>query len=111
MGSIYSKVFCVYVWLGPSPRLRAGHDSLFTVLTQRRTQNTLKHWRIVRQERLSVVNHVFFNDYWCRGWIIQELVLAREVVVMLGAEQLEFSRLVGAAKHFQYKAYNQSPFS
>ncbi|KAH7015828.1 heterokaryon incompatibility protein-domain-containing protein [Ilyonectria destructans] len=61
MAFIYTRAERVLAWLGPSPR---------------RMQSEFfedEHWR--------AISH---NPYWTRLWIIQELVLAHEVVFYLG---------------------------
>ncbi|KAF7553049.1 hypothetical protein G7Z17_g3901 [Cylindrodendrum hubeiense] len=61
MAFVYTRAERVLAWLGPSPgRLQSGFFSD-------------EHWR--------AISH---NPYWTRLWIIQELVLAYEVVFYLG---------------------------
>jgi hypothetical protein len=89
MGEIYSGARCVYVWLGLPTKRPTGCGSLLECVT-----NSIRH---EYHHELWLCTNLFRNEYWKRCWIIQEIVLARHVVVLLGPDTSDFSQLVEAA--------------
>lgn len=97
MGELYSGARCVYAWLGLPIKRPTGCGSLLdcvTKLTTKSARHAFHHHIWLRKNLLE-------NEYWKRCWIIQEIVLARHVVVLLGPDTSDFSQLVEAAGRFR----------
>lgn len=80
MGSIYSQAESVLIWLGEE---KALNESLITTtkifpLPHRTSQQAST------EQSICSVNAIQSNPYWARLWIVQEIVLAREVFVLRG---------------------------
>ena len=107
MGSLYSNAKCVYAWLGPDTHdaawlfSQAGHrNDIFRRLTSLRS--TLKppprglyyskHERAnaEREARrlLASLVSIASCQYWTRIWIVQELLLARQVFFYSGSHSM-----------------------
>ena len=85
MGDIYAKARCVYIWLGLLPSLSSvGH-----LLSPSWWRNILSLDREYYRRRISRLD-VFENEYWTRAWITQELLLARQLRVILRETVLDF---------------------
>ena len=83
MGKIYAEALEVFMWLGDQ-----GDDSdalfewLHTAQSHQCPRHLRKQWDIVRS-----------NPYWCRAWIKQEILLAKEVTVILRGASIEWTVL------------------
>jgi hypothetical protein len=42
-------------------------------------------WEDSRSDSYLIGEHIIYNEYWRRAWIVQEIVLAREAVISLDA--------------------------
>lgn len=111
MGQIYQQANRVIAWLGPSDKSSAV--AIGTIA------ETADRFFIERYEGISMLNLQISNDfpcsplaemdeklraclaiedfclekdYWSRLWIIQELVLATEIRIQCGDDQLEWSK-------------------
>ena len=89
MGEIYSGARCVYAWLGLPIKRPTGCGSLLECVTKSTGHDD--------HHELWLCTNLFRNGYWTRCWIVQEIVLARHVVVLLGPDTSDFSQLVEAA--------------
>ncbi|KAF2160780.1 hypothetical protein M409DRAFT_28663 [Zasmidium cellare ATCC 36951] len=86
MRQIYSNASQVVVFLGSgSPNT----DALFDFLNH----GSIKGLRMSSAE-LSGLLEVVSNPYWQRAWIIQEVAVARSVVLICGAKRTSWDRLV-----------------
>lgn len=99
MGDIYSEASRVCVWLGRPLKQQTGCHNLLECLRQKEYDPT-KDVDIL----VWLMKYFFFNEYWWRCWIIQEIVLARHVVVMLGSDTSDLSQLIEAAFQPQWSA-------
>ncbi|KAI1376963.1 heterokaryon incompatibility protein-domain-containing protein [Hypoxylon crocopeplum] len=116
MKTIYSKASRVIVWLGTGSKVttdafnvarqfgdtRAEEDrnNLWTRVT------TTPGWWSIRR----VFNRILSHEWWTRAWIIQEVVVARRVVVQRGSAQLDWDTLqhIFAYRPFQDTFRSQS---
>ena len=104
MGRIYRSAVKVIVWLGPSDsstveairyflkiRNRArmikslGESLGKTPLSERPTAN--------QNEQLQHITSLCLREYWSRLWIIQEVILAREILVQCGRDTCDWNDL------------------
>jgi hypothetical protein len=80
MDKIYEGAFKVIAWLGPEAN---GSDQIVDLIGSAVRLNFDTSFRDFTKQRLSR-NHFFLRPFWRRIWIIQELLLAEEVVFMCG---------------------------
>ncbi|KAI9694044.1 MAG: hypothetical protein M1822_003315 [Bathelium mastoideum] len=94
MDQIYTFAFCVIAWLGgPSSdnsrtleetlrfyKQKAASNDLSPIDPSERSQHD--PWRSIR------------NTYWGRGWIQQELLLAKKITLRCGCESMEWPDLI-----------------
>lgn len=83
----------VYAWLGPAG---GGSDWLFEYLDScRPSPDTFEQNSPDRDDPRvrDVVDTLLHRDYWSRIWIVQEIVMAREVEIMCGSKTIEWDEL------------------
>ncbi|KAJ8118085.1 hypothetical protein OPT61_g857 [Boeremia exigua] len=74
MGKIYTNAEKVIMWLGTPPT------------TSQREISNPAIWRHM--------NFIFYNEYWTRAWITQEVVLAKDPVMMVANQIIPFPEWV-----------------
>lgn len=89
MGSIFSTADCVISWLGDE-----AHNSRCVMKAIRATTHR-RHYSIEVEQAMRAF---MMRPYWRRMWIIQEVILARDVVIVCGHEGAWWNDLV----HFWY---------
>lgn len=101
MVNIYRNAEQVLTWLGPSAD---GSDELMDALNQCREEldaaegsayASLEEACSVRnlETHLDAVDALFSRDYWTRLWIIQEILLARNIIVYCGSRCVRMQEL------------------
>jgi hypothetical protein len=99
MGEIFSKAERVNAWLGfADPEI----DEAFTCLediARTRRENWSAPQDISEQAKRSM-SLFQGRTYWSRAWIIQELVLARDISFFWGTRSLSWSDIVSAVSMF-----------
>lgn len=76
MARIYKNAMEVYVWLG----LESEDSGLAIDLLDQDYLET----EALKQRHLGAIRNLFTRPYWKRLWIVQEVVLARNLVLMCG---------------------------
>lgn len=100
MGRIYSEAQRVVVWVGESDDSSA---SAFRAVSS----TLVPHQRHVGKRAYSIgqdfetMRPFWTRDYWNRLWIIQELVLARDILLQCGDSHVEWSKM---ASFFEYSS-------
>ncbi|KAJ6201965.1 heterokaryon incompatibility protein-domain-containing protein, partial [Bipolaris maydis] len=79
MGEIYSRATKVYAWLGEADR---QIDCVFDVLQDDLDDDIL-------HKEFNWLRPLYLQPYWRRVWIVQELVLAKVVVVCCGDKSID----------------------
>jgi hypothetical protein len=111
MGQIYSNAAQVLIWLGPA--MEAGRIAVETLrnlatLSLRESQDGKELeglWRegppaeILGKERLSALEDIFSRPWWTRQWVIQESVLAKDILILYGREQLGWYDFLAACRN------------
>jgi hypothetical protein len=83
MGRIYTNAKEVFVWLGhESTSIHSFHDWLQSETWIECPESLRAQWDMIR-----------LDPYWCRAWIVQEILLARHVVVLLRGMRLDYASL------------------
>ncbi|KAI1275875.1 heterokaryon incompatibility protein-domain-containing protein, partial [Xylaria sp. FL0933] len=99
MRSIYAKASNVIVWLGAGSEDTGSAFSLFRQFSDTRTKEDRDQlwakvtscwdWRHINLEIERIISH----EWWTRAWIIQEVVVARHVLVRRGSSQLDWDTM------------------
>lgn len=98
MGSIFADASLVLVWLGPSEEGLDHCDQLFQELRAASTshlvvQNPFDHQQLEK---------LLLRPWFQRRWTIQEVIVAREAIVMCGSHTIDFMSFTsGVWKHMQ----------
>ncbi|KAF3042590.1 hypothetical protein E8E11_004742 [Didymella keratinophila] len=96
MGDIYSRAECVYLWLGKLEGLHdfatfcqthGNEDDIINLKAPDPTKVSVQ----VEQDRIR--SKFVLNEYWERAWNIQELFLARRLLVVLRHEVVSLAQL------------------
>ena len=96
IGRIFRQASCVLVWVGEAAN---GSDMLFRPSANR--LQTFWHDLTSAQQssatirrRVPIWNAFLSRPYWKRTWIIQEIILAKSIVVHCGADHADWDSLV-----------------
>ena len=78
MGTIYAQAVQVHVWLGPAlPDIAVSRS--------RKLRSSYERQDFLDTNSTDeLLQHVSENVYWTRAWIVQELVLAQQVIICIG---------------------------
>jgi hypothetical protein len=92
MGMIYHQATRVIIWLGSSDAVSKLAFELLSSPTEwskciktPSAQDPVKS--LERDNRLKAILSLFSRDYWSRVWIIQEVVMARDFILMCGDDK------------------------
>jgi hypothetical protein len=83
MGSIYTHATEVLVWL--------GHESI--VVDTLREWVQAETWKECPQALRDQWNKIRFNPYWYRAWIVQEILLAKKIMIVLRGVTIDYTLL------------------
>ncbi|KAF2683847.1 HET-domain-containing protein [Lentithecium fluviatile CBS 122367] len=100
MGQIYSRARSVFIWLGKADDTS---DIAMEKLRKRKPfeigkSNFRKIWNVQQAQSILALCE---RSYWQRMWIIQEVMLAKEVVIGCGSMILSWQKLVQLIKNLQ----------
>lgn len=108
MGKIYSEAFKVLAWLP------LDDSDLHRALEKFCSVSNVS--QIGNNDSLDIMEQCFQMSYWTRKWIIQEFVLARTVVLVLGSQEFAmqdledtFAELVKTNGDKRIKDFRSSP--
>lgn len=87
MGEIYAQAQEVIVWLGNASNVEI--DGL-RILKDERWWDQDSDTPTAYQQRV-VFEHFFRKPYWSRIWIVQEIILAEELVLYFGGFRLPWA--------------------
>ncbi|KAE9381129.1 HET-domain-containing protein, partial [Stipitochalara longipes BDJ] len=96
MGRIYNRARRVIVWLGPSD---TASKIFFGLLSSGKTTyvELLKEVKVALERNMGIpipeIYSVLSRPYWKRLWIIQEVLLARELIIQCGNHSCNSSLL------------------
>ena len=92
MGMIYHQATRVIIWLGSSDAVSKLAFEFLSSPTEwskciktPSAQDPMK--RLERDNNLKAILSLFSRDYWSRVWIIQEVVMARDFILMCGDDK------------------------
>lgn len=97
MKEVYENADCVYTWLGqPSPNQSKNVKALHRLLQP--THKMPIEWLNVEDEAMSGLDTLMARPYWKRLWILQELLLAKDVKVLCGKWSFDWDELAKLLK-------------
>ncbi|KAF2027739.1 hypothetical protein EK21DRAFT_71330 [Setomelanomma holmii] len=102
MGRTFSRAFLVYLWLGKLPSMAPCMTYFRNSKSKSMFSDPTIPWNSIMQTRDIVKSCIFNNEYWGRAWVTQEVLLARNVLILTGRDSFKFSDLVGAMSHFEH---------
>ncbi|CAN9174373.1 unnamed protein product [Alternaria sp. RS040] len=102
MYQIYTSAQRTFCWIGlPTPELLGAFDD-FTHLFQEidsRSKNEQESENLLQSIDVDLValiprmRHLFFTQYWRRMWIVQEIVLSKEALLVSGTRALPLAAI------------------
>jgi hypothetical protein len=98
MGEIFRRAEVVFAWLGVE-----DVESRFTIDWMRKQKPAVLQLSFQEQENLWAF---FSRSYWSRLWIVQELILAREVVFICGHATFTWRDLQKVCLGDDFMSYN-----
>jgi hypothetical protein len=98
MGEIFRRAHLVIAWVGTEDK-----DSEFTIKWMKRTDLAATDLSPDQQEHLWAF---FSRNYWSRVWIVQELILASEVVFVCGCTTFTWHDIQKVGSGSSYMMYN-----
>ena len=98
MGDIYKSAQVVYCWLGPEA---GDSDWLFDQVRERHSKKcgwgdkTRRHRKEIGLSKrwYKAWIHLYERSYWSRPWVVQEIILARQVILFCGTRNLTWDQL------------------
>ena len=98
MGSIYASASQVYIWLGPS---KASSDWIFDALSRGSTLSAVsQNIRLLHASNVNTRQQlqdgwlwILQRQYWGRMWIVQEVLLAKELTLVCRERLMSWDRL------------------
>ena len=98
MRDIYNTASRVVLWLGQgSETFMSAFRHLSTISADQKTK--------ISNEHESALDEACHNTYWTRIWIIQELVMATDIVLMCGTAKMEWRNFTYAMRQLSYIRY------
>lgn len=106
MGDIYSQATRVVAWLGQDDNeSRCGRIFLSGLSSSLSERYCLIDWVCQRrrhEEQWQALNSLCSRSYWSRLWIIQEVLLASDLLIQCGSLSFQWEEL---SKVFRYLRY------
>ncbi|KAF1830283.1 hypothetical protein BDW02DRAFT_507917, partial [Decorospora gaudefroyi] len=99
MGKIFAGAQRVHVWLGQVPS--ADTECVRSFFEDPVDKISFSDWSFTIRRNMHVIEcNIFHNEYWSRAWVTQEILLARDVVIVCGTHHIKMLRLVERARYF-----------
>ena len=110
MGDVYSEALEVVAWVVPlegfeddALRRLAFDGELRMFLNNRKSVSWIKriaYERVVQRDVKILMDHLF-SAYWSRQWIVQEIVLARELSFQIGNHNFNWEVVLDASQYIK----------
>ncbi|QDS77739.1 hypothetical protein FKW77_004575 [Venturia effusa] len=92
MRQIFARAAFVLVWLGPeSADSKLAMDTLRSLYEPQASTSPRQVW--ADQTRKKPILSLLGRDYWKRVWIIQEIIMSRDLLFLCGAQELFWREL------------------
>lgn len=99
MAEIYANADLVYVWLGKP--LTSQHSNLKALRWRLSNPFTRKDWD---RQAMFGLGYICSLRYWTRLWIVQELLLAKNIMIVCGKWRFNFDELANLQREPLAKA-------
>lgn len=95
MQQIYQNAECVYAWLGSAEN---DSDRAMRLIASAKVDDKVSkldsHLRLWSPDDIhQPLRDLFRRDYWYRLWIVQEIVLAKQVIVLCGQHCVSLEKM------------------
>lgn len=109
MKRIYSRAASVVVWLGP--QTLSSQAAMDLIVERNRVDgysDPLKHKELLghKEHKLRGLSGLFYRSWWKRIWIVQEVVAARELVILCGSDMVPWTFLRRACNEIRQKEFS-----
>ncbi|KAF4633887.1 hypothetical protein G7Y89_g4233 [Cudoniella acicularis] len=101
MSEIFKSAKCVYAWLGEgADKSSLAIDCLLEIRarSQRSSQSSAVTIPSAENPVWNVINKFFSREWFQRVWVVQELVLASEVIMVCGQRMVQWDQIYIPAK-------------
>ncbi|KAF2996079.1 hypothetical protein E8E13_004425 [Curvularia kusanoi] len=104
MSQIYEKATRVYVWLGPEDEWTEDGLEMVEQLASRHSAKfnsedvLFVNARTSGQRKWQALARLFARTWFSRAWIVQEVVLAQECIILCGKQSIKWETLVKASQ-------------
>lgn len=107
MSRIYSNAACTQSWLGHDLSVLAAQMRLARKQNELSDQNLADNKNIASEHALlALLNH----RYWTHAWVVQDILLAKEVWIHCGHEALRWSDLILMAQRLANLLHSSSVY-
>lgn len=109
MRRIYSRAASVIVWLGSESKPSRAAMDLIIECNRTGTDKLLDY----KEDALRGLSDLFLRSWWRRIWIVQEVVAARELVIMCGRYILPWNfvtNVCGEIRRKEFSRHGRSKF-
>jgi hypothetical protein len=99
MGQIFSRAQSVQLWLGKmTPEI---FPLLQHIVTTKDASYKPIVWKAIEDGNDILSKSIFDNVYWTRAWVTQEILLARNVTIMLDEQSYDFPGLLEKLRFYE----------
>lgn len=88
MDQVYLNAAMVRIWLGP---LEGFADRAFDFLESLEISGKVPIMRSTTHEVTTAIKDLCSKNYWTRGWIVQEVLVAKSPIIYCGSRKVSFS--------------------
>jgi hypothetical protein len=93
MREIYSGAQAVWVWLGTEDKIMNSNMAMRYLETRQPLDANAHPKKLCGPKKAAAMLELCERAYWKRIWIVQEIVLAREISILCGDRQVSWSKL------------------
>lgn len=105
MGQIYRQAWDVLVWLGPSrdrSDLAISHLSRIGLYDRAASDKLFNDKENAYEEEMRAIAALCTRSYWRRIWVVQEIVLARQITYYCGDDIIPGEIFTTAGKYIEH---------
>ncbi|KAK8249301.1 heterokaryon incompatibility protein-domain-containing protein [Phyllosticta capitalensis] len=112
MGEIFQNARLVMAWLGMSKKEGEQIMPLLSMqsFNHRDIAQPLKMWNQLSSETKDSALTAYYNEYWQRLWIVQEVAMARSLVILIGDIEVSMDDYVSKFRIAQMEISRKFPW-
>lgn len=112
MGETFENARLVMAWLGMSKK---EGEQIMPILSMqsfnhREIARSLKMWNQLSPETKNSALTAYYNEYWQRLWIVQEVAMARSLVILIGDIEVPMDDYVSKLRIAQMEISRKFPW-